>query len=256
MNQSFYIGALGAMGQQAKLDLVSNNIANVNTVSYKAKYSAFSDLLHYNVKSSQGGDAARSGTGVKVAEQKIDFSGVGYTPTGFENDYAIRGEGFFMLRNPATGDVTYTRDGRFQLSRLEDLYYLVDEGGRRVLNQDEEEITYKVKSFIVPGEDDFVEDEEDPIEEGERDPRKIGVFTFDRKDGIRATGENEFTASELNGDPILLENAKVEQRALETSGVDFAKEMTRMIEAQRAYSYALKMVQTSDEIEVMVNSLR
>ena len=73
---------------------------------------------------------------------------------------------------------------------------------------------------------------------------------------MESQGDNVFSVTEKNGEPILLENAKVVKRALEESGVDFAQEMTRMIEAQRAYSYALKMVQTSDEVEATINTLR
>ena len=73
---------------------------------------------------------------------------------------------------------------------------------------------------------------------------------------MQPIGDNVFAATAKNGDPILLEKAKVVSGSLEQSGTDFALEMTRMMEAQRAYSYALKMVQTSDEVESTINSLR
>ena len=82
------------------------------------------------------------------------------------------------------------------------------------------------------------------------------MYTFARRDGISDIGNNEYTVTEKNGAPILLENAKVIKGAEEVSGTDFAQEMTRMMEAQRAYSYSLKMVQTSDEIETTKNSIR
>lgn len=258
MNQSFYIGALGASGQQQKMNVVANNIANVNTVGYKEQYSIFSDLIYTNVRSIEGGDSARSGNGVSLHQTKTDFRTEIFSNTGVENDYAIAGEGFFMLRHPVTGDITYTRDGRFHLSLMEDKYYLVDSDSRRVLNMDQEEITYDVKPVTHPDNEEEVEEEEEEeeLEEGEHDPQAIGVYTFSRRDGILNAGNNEFTITQKQGEPILLENAKVIKGALEASGVDFAAEMTRMMEAQRAYSYALKMVQTSDEIEGTINQLR
>lgn len=257
MNQSFYIGALGAGSQQTKLNVVSNNIANVNTVGFKAQYSAFSDLVYAETRSSTGGDAVKTGSGTRLDLVKTDMTDMPYRDTGIDNDYAIAGEGFFMLQDPVTGDITYSRDGRFQLSKLDDKYYLVNTDGKRVLNLDKEEITYDVKPATYPGEEDETEEEEEEeLEEGEHDPRAIGVYTFQRRDGIQSIGNNEYTVTAKNGEPVLLENAKVIKGALEESNTDFAQEMTRMMEAQRSYSYALKMVQTSDEVESTINALR
>ncbi|GLC80467.1 flagellar hook-basal body protein [Lacrimispora brassicae] len=256
MEQSFYVGALGAMGQQTKLSVVSNNVANVNTVGFKAQYSVFSDLVHAEMRNTQGNNGAKSGSGTKVDQAKTDFSVMSYKETGLDHDYAIAGEGFFMLKDPVTNEVSYSRDGRFQLSQMEDKFYLVNSDNKRVLNMDQEEISYDVKPSTYPGNEAETEEEETEVEEGEHDPRAIGVYTFARRDGIESQGDNVFSVTAKNGEPILLEKAKVVKGALEESGVDFAQEMTRMIEAQRAYSYALKMVQTSDEVESTINSLR
>jgi flagellar basal body rod protein FlgG len=255
MNQSFYIGALGAMNQQTKLNIVSNNIANVNTVGFKPEYGVFSDLVYAEVRNTQGENGAKSGSGTKIDTVKTNMSAMAYHTTDLENDYAIAGEGFFMLKDPVTGEITYSRDGRFQLAKTEDKFYLVNSDGKRVLNMDKEEISYDVKPTSYPeGEEE--EDEEEEIEEGEHDPRAIGVYTFSKMDGIQSAGDNGFVVSANNGEPILLEKAKVVKGSLEDSGTDFALEMTRMMEAQRAYSYALKMVQTTDEVESTINSLR
>lgn len=257
MNQSFYTGALGAGGQQANFNVISNNFANVNTVGFKSQYSVFSDLVYTEVRNSDEESQAKTGSGTKLDYTKTNMANMPYKTTNLENDYAIEGEGFFMLKDPVTEDITYTRDGRFQMSRLDDTYYLVNADGKRVLNMDQEEITYEVKPATYPDSEDETEDEEEEeLEEGEHDPRAIGVYTFSRRDGIQSIGNNEFTVTEKNGEPILLEKAKVIQGALEESGTDLALEMTRMMESQRAYSYALKMVQTSDEIEATINTLR
>ncbi|SET95563.1 flagellar basal-body rod protein FlgG [Lacrimispora sphenoides] len=256
MNQSFYIGALGALNQQTKLNVVSNNIANVNTTGFKPQYSVFSDLIYAQTRSSQGGSAAQTGSGTRVDLLKSDMTAMPYKETGLENDHAIEGEGFFMLKDPVTGTITYSRDGHFQLSMMGDNYYLVNSSGKRVLNMDQQEITYPVKPAVYPGSEEEIEEEEEELEEDEHDPKAIGVYTFARRDGISDIGNNEYTVTDKNGAPILLENAKVIKGAEEVSGTDFAQEMTRMMEAQRAYSYSLKMVQTSDEIETTINTLR
>lgn len=257
MNQSFYIGALGAGNQQTRLNIVSNNIANVNTVGFKSQYGVFSDLIYSQVRNAQGQDAAKSGSGSKIDTIKTNMSTMPYQTTGIDHDYAIAGDGFFMLKDPVTDDVTYSRDGRFQLAKTEDKFFLVNTEGKRVLNMDKEEISYDIKPTSYPEEEEEAEDDEtEELDEGEHDPRAIGVYTFSRMDGIQSVGGNGFAVSAKNGEPILLENAKVVKGALENSGTDFALEMTRMMEAQRAYSYALKMVQTSDEVESTINSLR
>lgn len=71
-----------------------------------------------------------------------------------------------------------------------------------------------------------------------------------------SVGDNEFTPIEKNGNPFLVADAKVVSHALEMSGTNMAEEITKVIESQRAYSYAMRMVQTSDEIVNTVNSLR
>ena len=75
------------------------------------------------------------------------------------------------------------------------------------------------------------------------------------KNGMLNVGDNEYVPVEKNGDPIL-QNEDPLQGALESPGTDLALELVRMIESQRAYSYALKMVQTSDEVVQTINGLR
>ncbi|MDW2798126.1 flagellar hook-basal body protein [Clostridium boliviensis] len=256
MNQSFYIGALGARNQQTKLNVVSNNIANVNTVGFKPEYSVFSDLVYTQTRNALEDVNVKTGNGSKVDEVKTNMAAMPYQTTGLENDYAVQGDGFFMLKDPVSGDITYTRDGRFQLAKTTDKFYLVNVDGKRVLNMDQEEISYDVKPTSYPSEEPEEEEEPEELQEGEHDPHAIGVYTFANTNGMQPIGDNVFAATAQNGDPILLEKAKVVSGSLEQSGTDFALEMTRMMEAQRAYSYALKMVQTSDEVESTINSLR
>lgn len=196
MNQSFYIGALGALNQQTKLNVVSNNIANVNTTGFKPQYSVFSDLIYAQARSTQGGNAAKTGSGTRVDLVKSDMTDMPYRETGLENDYAIEGEGFFMLKDPVTGAITYSRDGHFQLSMMGDNFYLVNSSGKRVLNMDQQEISYPVKPAVYPGQEEEIEEEEEELEEDEHDPKAIGVYTFARRDGISDIGNNEYAVTE------------------------------------------------------------
>ena len=100
-----------------------------------------------------------------------------------------------------------------------------------------------------------------PIEitdENKEEQLPVGVFRFKHQNGFIHLGNNEFIPDVKNGVPVSVEERDkvLLQGYLENSNVDFAEEMTRLVESQRAYQYALKMVQTSDEVESTINSLR
>ena len=99
-------------------------------------------------------------------------------------------------------------------------------------------------------EEDYDEDEE----EDENAPR-LSLYTFSNPSRLMNVGSNEYAPPE-GMVPILVNNPNIVSGMLETSGTSLAKEMVKMIECQRAYSYALKMVNTSDEVESTINSLR
>ena len=235
MYTSFYTAARGAMEEQRKLDVVANNLANVNNYGYKAKTPVFSDLMYYNLNNYNGDDTPmKAGTGILVEQTKTDFSPKGLVTTQGDFDYAIIDSGFFMMRSPVTNEITYTRNGHFSMSKRGDEFYLVNDNGNFVLDENRNPI--RVTDGELSG--------------------KIGVFGFNIMDGMLSVGNNEYAPAVKNGQPFLMAGAQVADHALEMSGASVADDFTRIIEAQRAYSYALKMVQTSDEIVNTVNTLR
>ena len=235
MYTSFYTAARGAMEEQRKLDVVANNFANVNNYGYKSKSAVFSDLMYYNLNNYRGEDTPlKSGVGIVVEKTDTKFDPSGFVTTQGEYDYAIVEDGFFMLRSPITGDITYTRNGHFSLSQRGTEFYLVNDTGNFVLDRNQNPIL---------------------VTDGELGA-DIGVYGFDILDGMLSVGDNEFTPIAKNGDPYLIPGAKMVDHTLEMSGVDTAEEITRTIEAQRAYSLALRMVTTSDEIMSTINTLR
>lgn len=98
-------------------------------------------------------------------------------------------------------------------------------------------------------------EEEYENEEEENRPR-ISLYTFANPSRLISVGDNEFVPGDTGAEPLLLENPVMTPGALENSGTDMAKEMTKLIECQRAFTYALRMVTTSDEIEGTINTLR
>lgn len=241
MNMSFYTAAVGAEQQQQRLNVQANNIANVNTYGYKAQKPSFSSLMYSNILGIDQEELPR-GSGAVMSMAGTDFSDGAIMDTGRSQDYAIIGDGFFGLYDPTTGEVSYTRDGSFTLAgiqrpneegELEQHYMLSDGNGRFVLNN---------RGALLEVTDPEAQ-------------QPIGVFDFVNTDGMRRMGDNRYIPVEKNGQ-VRFGTGKLQRGVLEASNADLAEQMVKVIEAQRSFSYALKMVQTSDELESTANSLR
>ncbi|MBC5689357.1 flagellar hook-basal body protein [Mediterraneibacter sp. NSJ-55] len=235
MDTSFYTAVRGARTQQTHLDIIANNIANVNTTGYKTKRAGFLDLMYYNMHAPETTDTRlQAGTGVLTERTDTDFTTGGIIQTGGRFDYAISGYGFFMIQDPLDNSLTYTRSGSFALSQRQDGLYLTDAQGRLVLDAQRNPIRY------IDGELTAVP----------------GIFDFVHTNGMLSVGENGFTPVAKNGAAVAAADAELLQGTLENSNVDLAEELAKVIESSRAYSYMLKMVQTSDEVEQTINGLR
>lgn len=260
MYQSFYTAALGAGTCMAKMSVISNNIANVNNNGFKPKNTAFTDLLQLNLNDSENAVTdLQTGNGVRMQRTYSTFSTEAITQTNSSLDYAIMGDNqFFMVQDPETNAITYTRSGNFHRGEMEDgVFYLMTDGGKLVLDQNGERIEAEVPDVeriqrLAAGEEVGEEETEEIPDE---DAPRVSVYTFSNPSRLLSVGDNEWVAPE-DMEPELVEDSNLVTCALERSGTDLAKEMTRMIECQHAYSYALKMVITADEVESTINSLR
>lgn len=245
MIQGFYSAAIGAQQQMKKMDVQANNIANVNTYGFKAERAAFGALMYGMVEGTEGN--LPRGSGAAVVSTGTDFSDAAIEETGRKQDYAIIGEGYFGLYDPATEEVSFTRDGSFALGSFQQL---VEEEG--------EEPYYEQVFYLTDGEGRQVLDRQGyPIVVGDGgydDVQPVGVFTIQYEDGLQHVGSGRFVAGDKNGQ-IWISQAEVRQGYLETSNADLATELGKVIEAQRAYSYALRMVTTADEVETTVVNL-
>lgn len=243
MDLAFYAAAAGASAQQKRMNVVANNLSNLSTAGFKREEAVFANLIYNELDPpAQEGTQLVASSGSHIAKTNTDYSLGELLPSGMPYDYVLTGDGFFALQDPATGEITYTRDGTFSLSRIgdedEDIFYLASANRKQVLDENGEPI-------IVTDEN---KDRKLPV----------GVYRFRTNDGMIHVGDNEYRPTEKNGPAVVAENSEnlVLQGYTENSNVDMAEEMTYMIEAQRAYQYALKMIQTADEVESTINSLR
>ena len=248
MIQGFYSAAVGAQQQMYSMDVHGNNIANINTQGFKAQVPSFQSLM-YSMQGGIDGSQLPKGSGSLMALTGTDFSAGPMEETGRSLDFAIAGEGYFALYEPATGQVSFTRDGSFTLSSFQEpvedqegqtdqagqtqtVYYLSDGEGRQVLGTDGYPIT-----VTDPNAD-----------------LSVGVFTIQYQDGLERAGSSRFLMGAKNG-VVRSSDSQVRRGFLESSNADLATELTGVIEAQRSYSYALKMVTTADEVETTINNL-
>ncbi len=247
MNQSFYIGAVGAQQQLKRLNVHADNIANVNTTGFKANRADFSALIYRDRQGVE--EELPMGVGTKLLMTATDFSSGGVADTGRSLDYMIEGDGFFALVDLATGEVSYTRNGAFYMAEhlqpsedevdengepvMESVYCLSDGKGRFVLSQMGGLIEVEDATQMLP----------------------IGIFDYSNYNGMTQIDGTRYLPVEKNGG-LWFGTGKLVQGVLEMSNADLADEITKVIESQRAYGMALKMVQTSDEIETTINGLR
>ena len=249
MNQSFYIGAVGAQQQLYHLNVHGDNIANVNTQGYKTNKSYFTALLYQNWPGVEA--ELPKGVGTRMLMTNTDFSQGAPSETGRSLDFYIEGEGFFGLVDLATGEVTFTRNGAFIMSQLEEPTGEVDENGEPImervfyLGDNEGRFVLNERGGLIPINDINAPDEELPI----------GIFDYTNYNGMIQLDDTRYLPVDKNGN-LWYGDGKLVRRYLELSNVDLADEITKVIEAQRAYTAALKMVITSDEIESTINGLR
>lgn len=253
MNAALWIAKTGLDSQQTRMSVISNNLANVNTMGFKQSRAVFEDLLYQNVRQA-GGQSSQDtilpsglmlGTGVRTVATEKMFTQGNMVQTDNSLDVAIQGDGFFQVLRP-DGSLGYTRDGSFQR----------DAQGQIVTSSGyllQPAITVPEDTISVTiGRDGVVS----VMQPGQTSPTQVGsiqVADFINPSGLQPVGENMFleTASSgapQTGNPGLNGIGSVVQGALESSNVNVVEEMVNMIEAQRAYELNSKAISTVDQM--------
>jgi flagellar basal-body rod protein FlgG len=262
-NRALRTAASGMYAQQLNIEVISNNMANMNTTAFKKNKAEFQDLMYQEVivntvnsntpgKSESGTGTIQVGNGVKPSTTQKSFLQGDIAATNNPLDVAIQGEGFFQVRK-VDGTFVYTRDGSFKLNSEGNL---VTTGGYLL----DPEISLDENSVgVIIGRDGTVELQQ---ADGNRVPvGNIQLVRFLNPGGLLALGDNLYSESPESGRPILGnpgfdDFGELHQGYLEASNVDVVEEMISMITAQRAYELNSKTVKTVEEMMTMANNLK
>ena len=253
MNRSLYIAATGMNAQQAQMDVISNNLANVSTTGFKGSRAVFQDLVYQTLRQPGANSTqetelpsgAQVGTGVQqVATERLYTQG-NLQQTGNSKDVAINGNGFFQVQMP-DGTTAYTRDGSFQTNAQGQL---VTASGYPVVPAIT--IPNNATSMTI-GTDGTVT----ITQAGSSTNQTIGTIqlaTFINPAGLESKGENLMAETASSGAPNVATPGvngagKLQQGYVEASNVNVVQELVNMIETQRAYEINSKAVQTSDQM--------
>ncbi len=256
------IAATGMLAQQRNVEVVSNNLANMNTTSFMRRRTEFHDLIYQNLRrvgstSSDAGTIVPSGVqlglGVRLAAvYRIHVQG-NLTATDNTFDLAIQGAGFFEIQRP-DGTTAYTRDGTFQLNADGEIVthdgFTV--GGGITVPSDAVDVTINSSGEVLVKLQGTV---------ALSNVGQIEINTFPNPAGLQAEGSNLFTETEASGTPTAGtpgENGvgSILQGFLETSNVNAVEEISNLISAQRAYEMNSKVIQTSDEMMGTLSNIR
>jgi len=256
------IAATGMAAQQTRVDVISNNIANMSTTGYAPRVAEFADL-HYQQRLTPGAISSATGSvvpagvqlgmGVRTSTVSIEIVQGGLSPTGGDLDLGIEGRGYFEIEMPS-GESAYTRDGKFYRNGeglvvnseghpLADNITIPNDTRRLTISQDGEVTAYF---------------------DNAADGQTIGTISmtvFANPKGLEAVGGNLFLETAGSGNPIVGTPGTegvgtMRQGYLEDSGVDVVKEISELIEAQRGYELNSKVITAADEMYSATTRIR
>ena len=255
MLKGLYTGYTGMINEQHRMDVLTNNLANSNTIGYKKEGTtsqSFNDILTYKIKDTSESPnlPKKIGTmalGVKIGENYTDYSAGSLRETGNVYDMAVNGNGFFAIEftNKAGETSTkYTRDGSFTITEEG---YLTTKDGDFVLDDSGKQIRLDpLLTSSVANDGTIWQDGEEVA--------KVGIVDFEDYNYLEHYGETLFQTVE--GAKTKETNAQVLSGYLEYSNVQAVREMVDMISVSRAYETNQKVIQTYDSsLEIAVNQL-
>ncbi|SFB04188.1 MULTISPECIES: flagellar hook-basal body protein [unclassified Bacillus (in: firmicutes)] len=264
---------------QKQMDIISNNMANIDTTGYKKRDATFTDLLYSEFKTQPQQDelnsnrltpmGLRQGVGARLGQVQINMTQGNLKTTERPLDVAFTTPNQYfsvLVQDGANSSVQYTRDGAFSLSPVsENETMLVNSTGNPILDENNNPITFTgdVKNYKITANGQIIAEKAD----GTQQTANLGVIQINKPQFFEQKGNNllglaanfagqgegvAFTA--LNG--ALRNGIAVNQGVLEQSNVDMGREMTELINVQRSYQFQARSITLSDQMMGLVNQIR
>jgi flagellar basal-body rod protein FlgF len=234
MENPSYIVLSQQMGLRRHMEIIANNLANVNTAGFKAERMMFSEYV----------TTKASNPGIKGDKAQVSFLGEAGTvydtaegpleSTGNQLDFALHGPGYFVVDTP--DGQRYTRDGHFE---LDGTGKLITRDGYTVLGAGNAALTLPADATSIEAS------ESGKITTNKGDVGTLQVVKFDPNVQLRKVGRNLYE-TDATSQPID-KNTKVQQAMSEASNVQAVLELTRMIDVQRAYQSAQRMLENESD---------
>lgn len=252
--RALQIAATGMSAQQMRVDVISNNLANMSTTGYNARRAEFADL-HYQQLTRPGTINAGDGTivptgvqvglGVRPAAVTVNVAQGSLSATGGDLDVAIEGLGYLEVTLPS-GLSAYTRDGA--LKRTGDGLIVTSDGYQVAPGIT---IPADARSLSVNASGEVYAYFSDRVQ-----PELLGQITlagFVNEKGLEAIGSNLFLETSASGPAAISAPGEdglgtLRQGFLEDSSVDAVREITDLIEAQRGYELNAKVITAADQM--------
>jgi flagellar basal-body rod protein FlgG len=258
MIDALYIAASGLRSEQKQIDVISNNVANMQTPGFKRSRVNFADVAGTALPAAVANDApARAAEpmpgGTRISSTISEFDTGELTPSGNPLDLAIDGAGLFELQLD-NGTVAYTSDGQFRLDGEGTLRTMQ---GARLANAPQiplEATDVRVSSageisVLMPG------DTERSV------LGAVELAVFGAADALQSVGDNRYTATLAAGTPTYAVpgeagSGKLQQGYVEMANVQMIEEMSSLVMAQRAYQLNARVLQAADQVLETINNLR
>ena len=254
MPDALHVAKTGLNAQQERMSVISNNLANVNTVGFKRDRANFETLLYQDIRSAGAQTSQNTqlptglaiGTGVRIVSSEKLYSQGNIINTDNSLDMTVEGSGFFQVLMP-DGNVGYTRAGNFSRSSTGQL---VTSNGYPL----EPAVTIPENATTITISGDGIVSAAIPGQAAAQVLGNIELATFPNNSGLKPAGENFAMATGASGAPIVGAPGtngagKILQGALESSNVNVVEELVNMIETQRAYEVNSKAISAVDQMQ-------
>jgi flagellar basal-body rod protein FlgG len=248
MTGEIYMAANGALAYEQRLEILSNNLANANTVGYKQDSVRFqqyfmNELAQNDINASPGETISQAPAFWFRMNSYTDLSPGPTKETGSRYDLSINGNGFFCVQTP--GGIQYTRRGDFGISADGNL---VTKEGWPVLGDGGEITVESEADFSDRQQHEFLVDDQGNVAVDGRTVGKLRIVDFANPDNLIKAGDTYFRPRAATMDGTEATDYRVSQGTLEYSNVNAVKMMTELIEVHRGYESYQKIIRSVDQI--------